>query len=123
MVGPRACVAQDDLAALLAHLAVVLVVRLVAVPVFRCRGHTGCQAAPEPQRRVDGWVVGDRWVGGHREPRGGDGGEVDGRCQKEKIRMVEGRWRTDRQEDERTAGRAMMGGKEGGKRGQMTARG
>lgn len=33
MVGSRTGVAQDDLPALLAHLAVVLVVRLVAIPV------------------------------------------------------------------------------------------
>lgn len=41
VVGTGAGVAQDDLPALLAHLAVVLVVRLVPVPLFNCKQGTG----------------------------------------------------------------------------------
>lgn len=38
MVGPRAGVAQDDLPALLAHLTVVLVVRLIAITIVNWGG-------------------------------------------------------------------------------------
>lgn len=48
MVGPRAGVAQDDLATLLAHLAVVLVVRLVAVAIINCKGDRGGHAGFVP---------------------------------------------------------------------------
>lgn len=48
VVGPRAGVAQDDLAALLAHLAVVLVVRLVAVTIVDWGGAEVAMRAVSP---------------------------------------------------------------------------
>lgn len=44
MVGAGTGVAEDDLPALLAHLAVVLVVRLVPIPFFDCKQGTGGQS-------------------------------------------------------------------------------
>lgn len=48
MVGPRAGVAQDDLPALLAHFAVVLVVRLVAVAIVRWGAAEAAVEGPRP---------------------------------------------------------------------------
>lgn len=48
VVGPRAGVTQDDLPALLAHLAVVLVVRLIAVTVIDWGGGRGGHAGRSP---------------------------------------------------------------------------
>lgn len=46
VVGPRAGVAQDDLPTLLAHLTVVLVVRLIAITVINCGGGRGSRGGP-----------------------------------------------------------------------------
>lgn len=48
VVGPRTGVTQDDLPTLLAHLAVVLVVRLIAIAVIDCEGGRGGHAAFVP---------------------------------------------------------------------------
>jgi len=49
VIGSGTRVTQDDLAALLAHLAVVLVVCLVAVPVLGCR----CTGRKERKRGLN----------------------------------------------------------------------